>query len=86
VKAGERVVIGSLPKEKEIYRFNPPLGANMVLAIVSPQPLFAKPRPQEEDDVNAYLVDLRAALAAVAQRAGADNLLVSTSALTFVTQ
>ena len=86
VKAGDRVVIGSLPKEKEIYRFNPPLGANMVLTIMSPQPLFAKPRPQEEDDVNAYLADLRAALAAVAQRAGADKLLVSTSALTFVTQ
>jgi hypothetical protein len=86
VKAGERVVIGSLPKEKEIYRFNPPLGANMVLAILSPQPLFQKPRPQEEDDVGAYLADLRAALAAVAQRAGADKLLVGTSALTFITQ
>jgi len=84
VKAGERVVIGSLPKEKQIYRFNQPLGANMVLAILSPQRLFPDVRPQEEDDVGAYLAALRVALTAVAQRAGPDKLSVGMSRLTFV--
>jgi hypothetical protein len=88
VKAGAPVVIGSLPKEKEIYRFNPPLGANMVLVILSPQPLFQKARPQEEDGdgVRAYLADLRTALTGVAKRAGPGKLFVGTSKLTFVTQ
>jgi serine/threonine protein kinase len=85
VKAGESVVIGSLPREKS-YVFNQPLGANMVLVILSPQPLFHGARPQEEDDVEAYLTDLRAALAAVAKRAGPDQLLVGMSRLTFVTK
>ena len=83
VKAGESVVIGSLPQEK-VYVFNQPLGANMVLAILSPQPLFQKARPQEEKDVGAYLAALRAALTAVAQRVGPDQLFVETSGLTFV--
>ena len=54
VKAGKRVVIGSLPKEREIYVFNPPLGANMVLVILSPQPTVSRrPQPQEEDGDDA---------------------------------
>jgi hypothetical protein len=56
----------------------------MVLAILSPQPLFQKQRPQEEKDVGAYLAALRAALTAVAQRVGPDQLFVGTSGLTFV--
>jgi hypothetical protein len=88
VKAGAPVVIGSLPREQEIYRFNPPLGANMVLVILSPQPLFQKARPQEEDGdgVRTYLADLRTALTGVAKRAGPGKLFVGTSKLTFVTQ
>jgi serine/threonine protein kinase len=86
VKAGKRVVIGSLPREREIYVFNPPLGANMVLVILSPQPLFQKARPQEEDgdDAGAYLADLGVALTAIAQRVGPGKLSVATSSLTFV--
>ncbi len=83
VKAGEPVVIGSLPSEKKIYRFNPPLGANMVLVILSPQPLFQEARPQQED-ARTYLAALRAALTATAQRVGPGKLLVGTSKLTFV--
>jgi eukaryotic-like serine/threonine-protein kinase len=88
VKAGEPVVIGSLPKEKEIYRFNPPLGANMVLVVLSPQPLFQKARPQVEDSdsVGVYLADLRTALTGVAKRVGPGQLFVGTSKLTFVTK
>ncbi len=84
VKAGESVVIGLLPKEKEIYIFNQPLGANMVLVVLSPQPLFRKARPQEEKKVDDYVAALRAALAAVAQSVGPEKLFVGTSQLTFV--
>jgi len=88
VKAGESVVIGSLPKEKG-YIFNPPLGANMVLVVLSPERLFQKERPKQEEDgdeAGAYLAALRAALTAVAQRSGPGKLLVGTSSLTFVTE
>jgi serine/threonine protein kinase len=86
VKAGEPIVIGSLPKEKG-YVFNPPLGANMVLVILSPQRLFQTERPQQEedgDDAGTYLADLRTALTAVAQRSGPGKVLVGMSSLTFV--
>ena len=58
----------------------------MVLVILSPQPLFQKARPQEEDgdDAGAYLADLGVALTAIAQRVGPGKLSVATSSLTFV--
>jgi len=82
VKAGEQVVIGTLPKEKTTYVFNPPFGANMVLAILSPQPLIQGQRPLQED-AGVYLTALRATLNAAVQRVGRDKLFVGTSSLVF---
>ena len=50
--------------------FNPPLGTNMVLVVVSPETIVSKERPQEEDgdDAALYLAGSGVALTAVAQR------------------
>jgi class 3 adenylate cyclase len=59
VAAGQRIVIGEPANER--YTVGPPFGANLILVIATPRPLFeAKPPLQEKRD--AYLARLAAAL------------------------
>ena len=66
--------IGIAPAEAgindRIWRVTPPLGTRMVFALSSPVPLFADFRPVEEG-AEAYLADLRDALASTRALGGA---------------
>jgi eukaryotic-like serine/threonine-protein kinase len=52
VKSGKSVTLGSAsatPKSNEqIYEVSEPFGANMIVTILSPKPLFDRPRPEQE--------------------------------------
>jgi hypothetical protein len=52
VKAGKSVTIGTAspsPKSNEqIYEVSEPFGANMIVTLLSPKPLFDQPRPEQE--------------------------------------
>jgi serine/threonine protein kinase len=82
VKAGEEVVIGTLPEEVASYVIRPPFGTYLISAIVSPERLFERPRTIEEP-AEAYFSDLRERLTAVAERVGRENLPASSATIVF---
>ncbi len=82
VKAGEEVVIGTLPDELANYVIRPPFGTYLIVAISSPERLFERPRTIEEP-VETYLPALRAQLAEVAQRVGRENLPAASATIVF---
>jgi hypothetical protein len=82
VRAGQHVVIGTLPSEVEKYKVSPPFGSNLLIAIVSPEPLFAQPRPHVEQQSDDYLTALRGSLER-ARQAGSRGLAASYSNLVF---
>jgi eukaryotic-like serine/threonine-protein kinase len=82
VKAGEAVVIGTLPDELANYVIRPPFGTYLIVAISSPERLFERPRTIEEP-AETYLPALRAQLAAVARRVGRENLPATTATIVF---
>jgi serine/threonine protein kinase len=61
IRARERVVIGSTPQESSTYVIQPPYGTNLIIAVVSRQPLFDRMRPIQEG-AEAYLEALRNSL------------------------
>ena len=71
VKAGDKIVIGQLPQEAQDYVAQPPFGTNIVVAISTPEPLFADPRPRVDRDLKLYLSLLRQRLRALAVDYGA---------------
>ncbi|MGH7057761.1 MAG: DUF4384 domain-containing protein, partial [Acetobacteraceae bacterium] len=74
--AGQTVVIG----RKADWTVGPPYGRDMILAIASASPLFARPRPESET-ADAYLAALKPALAtarAAGGRLDATTLLLET--------
>ena len=82
VKAGEEVVIGTLPDEVASYVIRPPFGTYLISAIVSPERLFERPRTIEEP-AEAYFPDLRERLTSVAERVGRENLPASSATIVF---
>jgi hypothetical protein len=82
VKAGEEVVIGTLPDEVASYVIRPPFGTYLISAIVSPERLFERPRMIEEPAA-AYFSDLRERLKSVAERVGRENLPASSATIVF---
>jgi len=82
VKAGEQVVIGTLPEELASYVIRPPFGTYLIVAISSPERLFERPRTIEEP-ADVYLRDLRARLASLAERVGRENLPASATTIVF---
>jgi serine/threonine protein kinase len=82
VKAGEEVVIGTLPEEVASYVIRPPFGTYLISAIVSPERLFERPRTIEEP-AETYFSDLRERLTAVAERVGRENLPASSATIVF---
>jgi hypothetical protein len=82
VKAGEEVVIGTLPEEVASYVIRPPFGTYLITAVVSPERLFERPRTIEEP-AETYFSDLRERLTAVAGRVGRENLPASSATIVF---
>jgi len=82
VKAGQQVVIGTLPEEMKNYTVSPPFGTNMVVAMSSPRPLFTSRRAllEQADD---YLPALRKALQSVADQVGQGKLLAASTSVIF---
>ena len=80
VKAGQQVVIGTLPEEIKNYTVSPPFGTNMIVAMSSPRPLFAGQHPllEQADD---YLPVLRKALKSMAD--GPGRVLATSTSLVF---
>ncbi|MFO1026594.1 MAG: DUF4384 domain-containing protein [Acetobacteraceae bacterium] len=60
--AGERVALGDPSPGQPAWEVGPPYGTDMIIAIASSQPLFAKPRPGNVEKADAYLHDLAAAV------------------------
>jgi serine/threonine protein kinase len=81
VKAGERVVIGTLPDEMKHYVIEPPFGTYLIIAISSPERLF-EPRAIQELAAD-YLPALQDRLREVAQRVGRGNLPASSTTIVF---
>jgi hypothetical protein len=65
--AGERVLIGSLPQEKEKYTVAPPFGSNLLIAVASRAPLFPGLRPLVEP-ADRYIAALREGLETAARQ------------------
>ena len=82
VKAGQQVVIGTLPEEMKNYTVSPPFGTNMIVALSSPRPLFNGRRAllEQADD---YLPALRSALKSLAGQVGQEKLLAASTSVTF---
>jgi hypothetical protein len=61
VEAGAKVDIGTLPQEIAGYRVKAPFGTSLVIAVSTPEPLFAALRPtfEEKADARQYLAELR---------------------------
>jgi hypothetical protein len=70
VRAGERIVIGALPQEAEKYTVSPPFGSNLLIAVISADPLFRDVRPHVEQ-ADRYLAALRDGLESAAGGQGA---------------
>jgi serine/threonine protein kinase len=81
VRAGEKVVIGTLPDEMKTYVIQPPFGTYVIIAISSPERLF-EPRAIQEPAAD-YLPALRDRLRAVAQRVGRDRVTASSTTIVF---
>jgi hypothetical protein len=82
VRAGQQVVIGTLPREQEKYRVSPPLGSNLLIAIASPEPLFDRSRPHVEPTSDEYLATLRSSLER-ARQGGSTGVAASSATLVF---
>jgi len=82
VKAGQQVVIGTLPDEMKNYTVSPPFGTNMIVALSSPRPLFNGRRAllEQADD---YLPALRSALKSMVGQVGQEKLLAASTSVTF---
>lgn len=84
VTAGQEIVLGSEPEEvgygDRYYTIGPPFGPNMILAVLSPEPLFAGERPEVEAAAD-YLKDLRQELA---RTAGPDSPAAPRSAFVLI--
>ncbi len=65
VAANQRVALGTTSgkaaRDERVYVIAPPFGTGLVIALSSARPLFAEPRPEQED-VGAYLAALAGAL------------------------
>jgi predicted component of type VI protein secretion system len=65
VTANERVTLGVEPgkagRSDRVYIISPPFGTGLVVALASQRPLFAEPRPEQED-AGGYLAALAGAL------------------------
>jgi hypothetical protein len=72
-RAGQQIVIGTLPQEVAKYTVSPPFGSNLLIAVASRTPLFEGLRPQVEQ-ADKYLAALRSSLEAAAARQGSDGL------------
>jgi serine/threonine-protein kinase len=83
VLAGGRVDIGSLPKEAEDYVVRPPFGTNLIIAVSTPEPLFAslRPRVEAQNRAKEYLADLRSRLESLAADGNQNSLFGSYSVL-----
>ena len=81
VRAGQQVVIGSLPQEQANYRVSPPFGSNLLIAIASPEPLFNRHRPHVEQQADDYVAALRTSLERARQ--GGSSLAASSAPLVF---
>jgi len=80
VSAGERIVIGSLPAEYDLYVIQPPFGTNLIIAVTSRQPLFDHVR-QTQESVDEYLPALRSSLRRVAAEGGSAGLAAAYSSV-----
>ncbi|MGE0119205.1 MAG: protein kinase [Dongiaceae bacterium] len=72
-RAGQQIVIGTLPQEVAKYTVSPPFGSNLLIAVASRTPLFEGLRPQVEQ-ADKYLAALRSSLDDAAARQGSDDL------------
>ena len=80
VSAGERIVIGSLPAEYDLYVIQPPFGTNLIIAVTSRQPLFDRMRKTQES-VDEYLPALRSSLKRIAAEGGSAGLAAAYSSV-----
>jgi hypothetical protein len=62
--AGERLALGDPPPGQPAWEVGPPYGVDLIIAVASAQPLFAKPRPANVEKADGYLHDLAAAIRA----------------------
>ncbi len=67
---GTLLSVGDKGAKAAQFPVAPPFGTDLILAIASPQELFARLRPADSDTVAAYLPALRRALEAAAARGG----------------
>ena len=63
VIAGQQVVIGKMPQERARYGFQKPYGANLIIVVASPQPLFDAPL-SKVSELTQFLPKLTRALQA----------------------
>jgi serine/threonine-protein kinase len=80
--AGGTLRLGDPSLGGPAWAVSPPYGTDMVIAVASSVPLFDKPRPDDED-VESYLRDLRAAMEQARRRGArlaADAWLLETAA------
>ena len=66
---GERLALGDPPPGQPAWEVGPPYGTDMIIAVVSSQPLFDKPRQSNVEHSDTYLHDLASAIR-TAQHAG----------------
>jgi serine/threonine-protein kinase len=79
--ANSRKVLGNPKKGGASWKVVAPYGANMIISIVTPSPLFTNPRPQVEN-ADDYIAALRLAL----QNAASNNPILDVAALPFITE
>jgi serine/threonine-protein kinase len=79
--SGGSVTLGDPASGASGWQVAPPFGTDMIVAIASAKPLFAKPRP-DDDTPQTYLAALKAALATAShhvERVAADASVVQTA-------
>ena len=64
-KAGEVVKLGDPPPGQPAWEAGPPYGTDMIVAVVSSEPLFTRPRPGNVEPAVGYLRDLAGVVQAV---------------------
>jgi eukaryotic-like serine/threonine-protein kinase len=62
LSSGERLALGDPPKGQPAWEVGPPYGTDMIIAVVSSQPLFGTPRPSNVEHSDTYLHDLASAI------------------------